>query len=164
MGRVNTGLQAFLRKEWARSQNGVGSMAPKPYTRPLEAVLASCTTGTPFRLPPDQDKMLKALAEKKCFRCHASGITGWKRGGHIATVCKCVQRRIPAVEKALREQEEAIKAGLAEAKADVVTVHQESCDSHNGLDCNCKPTYLEKEKEDAKATDDVQAAVEPKSL
>jgi hypothetical protein len=34
---------------------------------------------------------LKKCAKPLCYRCKGTGISGWKRGGFRAVICKCAQ-------------------------------------------------------------------------
>lgn len=43
----------------------------------------------PFTVSLSAGAHLRACAEAKCSRCDGTGVSGWKRRGHRAIVCRC---------------------------------------------------------------------------
>lgn len=108
---ARSGLHDFLWKEQLRR-------AGRPQTvKPLDAVIES-SQGTPYKLPDESSKMLKGVADQRCFRCKGTGVSKWRRSGTMAQVCRCVQAKLPAMQKALEEQQKRLEAELAEAQAE----------------------------------------------
>lgn len=110
------GLDSFRRAEYFRAQAGKVSSARR--TTLHNVVMAS--RGKPYRLPEAQMKMLLSVADKKCFRCHGSGVQKWKMEGAMAEVCVCVQRKAPELNAALEAQKAQLEAQLAAERGNVM--------------------------------------------
>lgn len=110
------GFASFMHKEFLKKQ----MMARSGRLDPVRFMLDSskgAVAEKPYQLKQESATMLAKIADGSCFKCHGKGIGKWSRGGLVAAVCTCVQRKLPALQKTLEEQRARLTKELEEAKA-----------------------------------------------